>query len=72
VLRGSLVPARFHISCKQTKASRMGTRCVVWMEEKEDESADLERLCQGVSPGDAAYTSPGEPYAARCVQLVLV
>jgi hypothetical protein len=28
------------------------------MEEKEDESADLERLCQGVSPGDAAYTYP--------------
>ena len=28
--------------------------------EKTDESADLERLCQGVSPGYAACTYPGE------------
>jgi hypothetical protein len=40
-------------SGKQTQASRIGDAgCVVWMEE--NETADLEQLCQGVSLGDAA------------------
>jgi hypothetical protein len=44
----------------------MATRCVVWTEEREQESADLERLCQGVSPGDGACTYPATVRCATC------
>ena len=56
----------FHFSCKQINASRMVTGCVVWMEEKEDENADLERSCQGVSPADAACSYPATVRCAMC------
>jgi hypothetical protein len=38
----------------------------VWMEEKESESADLERLCQGISPGDTACTYPATVRCPTC------
>ena len=38
----------------------------MWMEEKESESADLERLCQGVSPGDTACTYPATVRCPTC------
>jgi hypothetical protein len=34
--------------------------------EKESESEDLERLCQGVSPGDAACNCPATIHCATC------
>ena len=36
------------------------------MEEKEDESADPERLCQGVSSGYAACTYPATVCCTKC------
>ncbi len=33
---------------------------------RECESEDLERLCQGVSPGDAACTSPATVHCTMC------
>jgi hypothetical protein len=36
------------------------------MGEKEDESADPERLCQGVSPGYAACTYPATVRCPTC------
>jgi hypothetical protein len=44
----------------------MATRYAVSMEEKEYESADLERLCQGISTGDAACTYPATVHCAKC------
>ncbi len=34
--------------------------------EKENESADLERLCQGISPGYAACTYPATVRCTTC------
>jgi hypothetical protein len=34
--------------------------------EKEDESADLERLCQGISPGTAACAYPATVHCTSC------
>lgn len=34
--------------------------------EKEGESEDLERLCQGVSPGDAACNYPATVHCPTC------
>jgi hypothetical protein len=36
------------------------------MDEKETESTDLERLCQAISPGDAACTYPAAVHWATC------
>jgi hypothetical protein len=38
------------------------------MEEKENESADLERLCQGVSPGDAPCSYPATMRCTICMR----
>jgi len=38
------------------------------MEEKEDESADPERLCQGVSPGFTACTYPATVHCTTCMK----
>jgi hypothetical protein len=44
---------------------RMAARGVP-MEEKETESADLERLCQGVSPNDEPCNYPATVHCATC------
>jgi hypothetical protein len=36
------------------------------MDEKETESTGLERLCQAISPGDAACTYPAAVHWATC------
>ena len=54
-----------HISGEPPNASRMAARGVA-MGEEEAASADLERLCQGISPGVAAWHLPGD----RTVQVM--
>ena len=54
-----------HISGEPPNASRMAARGVA-MGEEEAASADLERLCQGISPGVAACTYPATVRCTSC------